>query len=67
MRERNYPPITAVVAHQVPIAHNPKAIATEMVWSTAPVAGWESVPEDGAEFDNVGRTEPSVSPMRSIA
>ena len=60
-------PIAAVVAHQVPIAHSPKANVTPIVWSTSPVAEWESILEDGAEPDNVGKTEAKVFPMRSIA
>ena len=62
-----YPPIVAVVAHQVPIAHKPKAKVTPIVWSTSPVAGWESILEDGAEPDIVGKTEAKVFPMRIIA
>ena len=39
MRWNNHPPITAVVAHQVPIAQSPNAKVTAIVWSTSPVAG----------------------------
>lgn len=64
---RGHPPIAAVVAHQVPMAHSPKAKVTPIIWSTSPVAEWESILEDGAEPDNVGKTEAKVFPMRSIA
>jgi hypothetical protein len=64
---RDYPPIAAVVAHQVPIAHSAKAKVIATVSSTAPVAGWESILEGGAESDSVGKTEARVFPMRSIA
>jgi len=67
MRGKKYSPITAVVAHQVPIAQSPKAKVTVIVWSTSPVAGWERILEAGAEPDNVGKIEARVLPMRSNA
>ena len=39
VRGNDHLPITAVVAHQVPIAQSPKARVTAIVWSTSPVAG----------------------------
>jgi hypothetical protein len=67
MRGNSHLPIVAVAAHQVPIAQSANAKVTAIVWSTSPVAGWERILEDGAEPDNVGKTEARVLPMRSIA